>query len=47
MERSDRKFYKIEILGTPNVCWADQVKFEFWSHLEVEKGQKRKSFKIG
>ncbi len=40
-------FTKLKNLGTPKLCWADQVKFEFWGHLEVKKGQKRKSLKIG
>ena len=39
-------FMKLKISGTPKLCWADQVKFEFWGHLEVKKGQKRKIAKI-
>ncbi len=41
------QFIKLTILGTPKLCWADQVKFEFWGVLEVKKGQKRKLLKIG
>ncbi len=27
----------MEILGTPKLCWADQVKSDFSGHLEVKK----------
>ncbi len=47
MSAQTEKFIKLKISGTPKLCWADQVKFEFWGHLEVKKGQKRESLKIG
>ncbi len=37
---------KIKISGTPNLCWANQIKFEFGGHLEVKYGQKHKSPKF-
>ncbi len=37
-----QKIIKWKRSGTPKLCWADQVKFEFWRHFEGQKSKKRK-----
>ena len=32
-----QKFFWKMKFKKPKFCWEDQVKFEFWSHLEVKK----------
>ena len=33
---------KLKRSGTPNLCWADQVKYEFGGHFGGQKAQKLK-----
>ena len=36
-------FNKMKILGTPKICWADQVKFKFLGYFNGQNGHSSKS----